>query len=377
MTNPYFVEPANPLQALMIGGQAFDASNRRFLEQQTQQGRLEAAQALQSGGDVRPALSKLIGIGDVKGADAVANYANQQAQRALQEKGLTLQGQQIAESGRHNRATEAQAATALGQAKPLTWGAGLYNPRTNEIIKEPGGDGAMLLDEPTLTQMAHQYQAGDTSVMTNLGRGVQGAANIVALRKKIAELNSQGGEGGAEQAQRNAEFFGAKAGARTVGVRGANIELAATEFNQVLPVVQKASTAVSRTNYPDLNKIIQAYQEHTGDPNIVAFGGAVNTLVNIYARAINPQGVGTVSDKAHAREILQKAWSSGQFDAAVGMMKQEIDAALNSPEKVREQQRQRFLSGQPGRTPQVTAPQPAQNPTQTIPAPPPGFKVIQ
>jgi len=110
--------------------------------------------------------------------------------------------------------------------------------------------------------------------------------------------------------------------------------------------VQEASLKVDRTKYPDLNKIIQAWQEKTGDPNIVAFGGGINTLVNLYARAISPTGNPTVSDKEHAREIVSKAWSQGQFDAAVGMMQREIDAALNSPEKVRDEMRDRFKRGQ-------------------------------
>lgn len=205
-----------------------------------------------------------------------------------------------------------------------------------------------LLNDETLKAMAEQYRAGDTSVLTNLGRGAQGAQNIVRLRQEVQRQNSDAGLGGADQAVRNAEFMGTKAGQRTLGTKQANIELAATEFKQVLPVVREASAAVSRTNYPDLNKIIQAWQEKTGDPKIVAFGGGINTLVNLYARAISPNGVGTVSDKDHAREILTKAWSQGQFDAAAGMMEKEIDAALQSPEKVRDEMRKRFIGGQKG-----------------------------
>lgn len=210
---------------------------------------------------------------------------------------------------------------------------------------EAEGPGATFDDE-TISEMAKQARAGDTSVFTNIGRGAQGPQNLVRLRQEIVRQNKEAGTSGSEQALRNAEFFGVKAGQRTIGTKGANIEMAATEFNQVLPVVQEASKAVSRTNYPDLNKIIQAAQEKTGDPNIVKFGGGVNTLVNLYARAISPTGNPTVSDKEHAREILSRSWSNGQFDAAVGMMQQEIKAALSSPEQVRDEMRSRFLRGQ-------------------------------
>lgn len=230
------------------------------------------------------------------------------------------------------------------EPKIVPFGSGVMN-RKGEMIREPSGEASV--DPKTLEFMARQYMAGDTSVLTNLGRGAQGAQNVIALRKEIARLNTESGLSGSDQAMRNAEMFGVKAGQRAVGTRGAAIELAATEFKQILPVVLDASKSVSRTNYPDLNKIIQAFEEKTGDPNIVKFGGGINTLINIYARAINPTGVPTVEDKKQAREILQKAWSQGQFEAATGMMVQEIDAALTSPDKVRDAMRKRFLEGQP------------------------------
>lgn len=231
-------------------------------------------------------------------------------------------------------------------SKPVSQapGAQLVDPRTGKVVVAATTNG--LISDQAIESMAKQYRAGDISVTANLGRGAQGAENIKKLKEEVDRQNREIGRTPEEQAMIIAEYGGIKAGQRTVGNKSANIELAATEFNQILPIVQKASEAVSRTNFPDLNKIIQAFNEKTGDPKIVAFGGAVNTLVNLYARAISPSGNPTVSDKEHAREILNKAWSQGQFNAAVGMMKQEIDAAMASPDKVREEMRKRFLEGQ-------------------------------
>lgn len=237
----------------------------------------------------------------------------------------------------------------------VPFGSTVINPAGKELFNNQSGE--MLLDQPTLAAMAEQYRSGDTTVMQNLGRGAQGAENIVKLRKEITRQNAEAKTSGASQAMTNAEFFGVKSGQRTLGNKQANIDLAATEFQQVLPIVLEASNAVNRTTYPDLNKVIQAFEEKTGDPNVVKFGSGVNTLVNLYARAISPTGAATVSDKDHARVLLNRAWSTGQFQAATDMMVQEIKAALASPEKVREEQRRRFLGGQSGAKPTTeTAP---------------------
>lgn len=346
MANPFYVEPVNALQALMVGDQSYDQARKRKQEDEMRAGRKEAAAAAQGGGDLRGPLAKLLSVGDTQGASAIATFAHQQATEKQATAGL-------AETSRHNVAVEGLTREGQNKGIAVAPGSELVNPSTGQKLY--GDSSSVKLDPPTIDAMARQAMSGDTSVFTNLGRGAQGAENVVAVRKRIAELNSQGGESGAEQANRNAEFFGAKAGQRTLGTRSANIEMAATEFKQVLPIVMQASNAVSRTNYPDINKIIQAYQEKTGDPNVVKFGGGLNTLVNLYARAINPTGTPTVSDKDHARGILQKAWSQGQFNAAVGMMEQEIDAALSSPEKVKENMRGRFL-GHPAQQPAAAQP---------------------
>ncbi len=339
--NPFSITPVNPLQSLMLGQQGYDAARGRRKEDDIAAGRLEAAQIIASG-DHKGALARLMSVGDMEGAKLASSITQQEAQQKLAQ-------QQLSESSRHNRATEGIAQEGLNKPVSMAPGSELVipsGPKAGTVVG--GGSTSGKLDDPTIDAMARQLIAGDTSVLTNLGRGAQGAENVIAVRKKVAAINAGVGESGAEQANRNAEFMGAKAGQRTLGTKQANIELAATEFKQVLPVVQEASKTVSRTNFPDLNKIIQAFETKTGDPNIVRFGGGINTLVNLYARAISPSGTPTVHDKEHARELLSKAWSQGQFDAAVGMMTQEIDAALTSPEKVREDMRKRFMGGAGG-----------------------------
>lgn len=376
MANQFSIEPANSLAALMSGVQGYDAAFKQGKENQMQEGRKAAMTALQSGGDLKGPLAQLIGIGDVAGAKAISDYAQNEST-------AKFHASTLAESSRHNQATEGQAGAVLTETRrqhDIEQSKPMAVPVGSELVTREGkpiyGDKSSIsLDPPTIDAMAKQAISGDTSVFQNLGRGVQGAQNVVAVRKRIAEINSGQGETGESQALRNAEYQGAKSGQRTLGTRSANIEMASTEFNQILPIIQQASDAVDRTNYPDLNRIIQSFERRTGDPNVVKLGGGINTLINLYARAISPNGVPTVSDKDHAREILSAAWSKGQFNAAVGMMKQEVDAALSSPEKVRDDMRKRFLGGvkgdQPSK-PEITPAAPS-----GVPAPPPGFKLVQ
>jgi len=82
-----------------------------------------------------------------------------------------------------------------------------------------------------------------------------------------------------------------------------------------------------------------AVEQGTGDENVVRFGIAVNSLINIYARAINPVGQVTVSDKDHARELLSTAWSKGQFRNGIDQLQLEMNAAYKAPGAVRKELR--------------------------------------
>lgn len=229
------------------------------------------------------------------------------------------------------------------------------------------------IDPDTIDFMASQVLAGDKSPFQNLGRGTQGAENIAALRNRVMTQAKARGLGGADLAALNAEFAGLQAGERTLGTRTANVEMASTEAQQLIPLALSASKAVSRTQYPTINSVVMAAQEGTGDENVVRLGVAVNGLVNTYARAISPTGTPTVSDKDHAREILNKAWSSGQFSAGVDQMQKEIAAARKSPGAVRGEFRGAISGNASGAAavPDALGGQPAANAATTAQSSPP------
>jgi hypothetical protein len=80
MANPFYVEPPklNILENLM-GGYQLSSGMRR--ENEMSGARRAAQEALMGGGDPRSALARLIGAGDIQGANALANFGNQDFDR--------------------------------------------------------------------------------------------------------------------------------------------------------------------------------------------------------------------------------------------------------------------------------------------------------
>jgi hypothetical protein len=78
-------------------------------------------------------------------------------------------------------------------------------------------------------------------------------------------------------------------------------------------------------------------QVGTGDPAMVQFGIAAESLSRVYARALSPTGSPTVSDYEHGRELLDKAWSQGQVDVALDQMEKEIASEKQSINRTRKE----------------------------------------
>lgn len=197
------------------------------------------------------------------------------------------------------------------------------------------GSAEGLLDDETVKIMAEQYLAGDTSVMQNLGRGAQGAKNIIKIRKEITSQTKAEGKGGRDLAAQNAEYFGTKAGQRSAGTRIANVEMAVFEAQNLMPLARESSAAVARAGLLPFGKAQVMFNEQTNDPAMRQFAAANNALVNVYSRAISPTGVPTVSDKEHAREMISTAMNHEAYTAVIDQMEKELKAAQAAPQQVR------------------------------------------
>jgi len=218
--------------------------------------------------------------------------------------------------------------------------------RMSEAKQKHAADPDARLDSETVDLLAQQAMAGDTSVYQNLGRGVQGAQNIVAIRKRVAQLAKDEGKTGSDIAASNVAFGGEKAAARSTAVASGKQAQAAEEATQLADQALEVSKNFSRTNAPTVNAGLNAMRRQGGDSQVSQFNVAINGFKNTYSRAISPTGTPTVHDKQHADELFSIDQSPAQFEASIAQAKKEMAAAIAAPGHVQAQQRAR-IAGKP------------------------------
>ena len=290
-----------------------------------------------SGGDLFAGLQQLMPVLDNQ-AKMQAAAAQQQFTRELQLAQLQERYDALKQRSEDQAANREQRALASQESNALR--AEMIGIRKQQVSLSNGEDAKFTPDD--LSFLAQQARAGDTSVYQNLGRGVQGAKNIIALRREVMRQAKEAGETGADIAAANAGFQGEKAAARTGATRAANIGMAVTEAKNTFPLVRQASAALPRTEFVPVNRALQAAQTNAGDPRVIALGTAINTSINAYARAISPTGTPTVADKEHARELLSTANTQDQLEAVLGIMEKEMAAAQKAPTEVMDRQKARI-----------------------------------
>jgi len=247
-----------------------------------------------------------------------------------------------------NGAPQAPSAQAAPNAAPETpkqptladAPAGLSpKDKTKWLLQQtkPSIAGAGTLSPAALEFTAKQYLTGDRQAAAGFARSTTAR---VALQNAIVDEAAKQGKSPEQISAMMAEYAGTTAGSRTVGQRAANIALAATEAQEMLTIVKEQSDLFPRSNFVPWNVALKAYESGTGDPNIAAFGASVNALVNVYARAINPTGVPTVSDKEHARAIINMVQAPQQLDAVLAIINRELSIAKKAPSAVRAQIRE-------------------------------------
>jgi len=328
-----------------------------------------------------------LGEGGLQGLKSYAesNKAEQEAQdkaisQANEQKRIDLQAKQIAQSAaqfaktnslaeRREKFAEDKTPAGYRQKEDGSYEAIPGGPADPAVIKagaEAKRTANAVLDDDTIHDMADQYLAGDRTVMQNLGRGAQGAENIVKLRQAIAQhARDQNIDPKGIVNQFN-EQAGALAGQRTVGARAANISLAANEANNMIPIALEASDKLPRSQYMPWNQMVQAVQKGSSSPELASFVAATNSLVNSYVRAVSPSGVPTDSMRQHAYDMLNAAQGPDAYKAVVATMQKEMQAALSAPGQVKAELRKGNDATAAGGSGAPAAPPPVANKPATV-----------
>lgn len=222
------------------------------------------------------------------------------------------------------------------------------------------------LDAETLKSMAEQYvDGGDKSVLQNLGRGAQGAANLVALRGAITQTAKDRGMSGAQIAAKLADYAGLTAGIRTSAQISARVENAIQEAKALIPLAREASRNVVRSGFLPFGKAQIMFDTNSNDPALAAFATRNQGLVNAYVGAMARGGKGTVDDKHHAEKLITEAKSDAAYQVVLDNLEKEMEAASSAPQAVRE-----HLKGEISGKPRATA-----KPAAAAPALPGGWTV--
>jgi hypothetical protein len=147
MANPFYIEPTNPLQALMMGQQGY-AQGQKAVQDMA----LREAGQLFSRGDVAGAqaaaarggsLQALMGFSNLANNDRNFSFRQQEAQRAQgnSDRSFKLQERQIAQSA------AAQAAALALQRQQLAWQQEQGNrPEIREVTDASGNKSLVLVD---------------------------------------------------------------------------------------------------------------------------------------------------------------------------------------------------------------------------------------
>lgn len=170
-------------------------------------------------------------------------------------------------------------------------------------------------------------------VLSNFGRGAQGARDIAAVQNRFAELAQLAGADPTEISLRTQELASESRARLELGSREGKIAPRVEEANQFAKIAKTASAAVPRGSFVPLSKLSQYTDAQLSDPALAKFKAANLSLINAYAAAVGG-GTPTVNDKQHAEEILNTATSPEAYAATVDQLVTEMEAALASPGSV-------------------------------------------
>lgn len=160
--NPYTVQVVNPMQALLLGQQAYDTGQKRQKEAAIEDARSTASQQL-AAGDHKSALSTLLGAGDYQGANlAASQLQNQWTQQHTAQQDAVNQQHWNADFGLKQRASNRADEDTFSIEKATAPDGSTYFTR----IKKTGAEGPIQGATPPNAQAAGPALTGPEYLAT-------------------------------------------------------------------------------------------------------------------------------------------------------------------------------------------------------------------
>lgn len=294
---------------------------------------------------------------DRKIADEAAKLSLE-AKRHAEEMKFKEEGQK--ETGRHNKATEANAAdkskfspagstiAADGTVHPLVLDQ--YSGKIIDAVTQkppnpddkimPKGDKPVVSDEDAKAVAERYVRTGDRTQLQGLG--VSGSARQ-KVNHYIGEVQKELKVSDEDLGTKVAEFEGRKAGQRTLGTQEAKMGSAAFEAEGAIKQARGVIERLPRTAFLPFNKLIEGYSKNTLNPDQAELAARTQAIINTYS-AVMARGANVTTDSSrhHAEALLNTAGDPETYNRTLDTMLQEINMAKGSPAKMREFYKQQY-----------------------------------
>lgn len=207
-----------------------------------------------------------------------------------------------------------------------------------------GSKAGGILSQDDVDSIASRYvTSGNKNELSNLGQGNVGSTNRAQVQSAIRRIQQERGISDEEMANRQAEWEGRKAGQRSIGTMEAKMGTAANEAGQMIQLARGSIEKVPRTGFLPFNQLVQYAQKNTLNPDQAELYARTQAVVNTYS-AVMARGANVTTDASRhrAEELLSTAMDKETYNRVLDTLQQEVDAAKNSPAKMREYYRQEY-----------------------------------
>jgi hypothetical protein len=218
-----------------------------------------------------------------------------------------------------------------------------------------GGGGSGYLSDAAAMDLATQYNLGDKSVLTGLGTRDIGNKNRAKVLEFAQKLRGETGTSAEDLFNRRVEYGGKVAAERVGATQERKMETAAKELESFIPAARGVIERLPRTSFLPWNRLVQAYQENTLNPDQAELHARTQAIINAYAAIIGRgSNVVTVSAQQHAESLLNTAGNAESYNRVLDTLAQEAELAVKAPGQAREENRLRASGG--GGAPSGNAP---------------------